>query len=135
MAGPCVGRGQAGLIPPSLRLRDYLEHMLTAITRIQAFTAGMPEATFHLDARTQDAVIRNLEIVGEAAHNVMRNHPDFARAHPSVPWRRAYEMRNAVSHGYFAVDLETIWRTVRDDLPSLEAQITDLLRSIPDDPP
>jgi len=109
--------------------------MLAAITRIKQFTAAMPETTFLNDAKIQDAVIRNLEIIGEAARNIMQRHPDFARAHPSVPWRRAYEMRNAVSHGYFAVDLETIWRTVRDDLPSVEAQITALLRSMPDEPP
>jgi len=123
------------LIPPTLRLRDYLEHILAATTRIRQFTDAMPEATFLNDPKTQDAVIRNLEIIGEAARNVMRRHPDFARAYPSVPWRRAYEMRNAVSHGYFAVDLDTVWRTVRDDLPSVEAQITTLLRSMPDESP
>jgi len=62
-------------------------------------------------------------------------HPNFPRTHSTVPWRRAYEMRNAVSHGYFAVDLDTIWRTIRDDLPSVEAHITALLRAMPDDPP
>ena len=123
------------MIPPTLRLRDYLEHILAAITRIAAFTAAMSEATFLDDAKTQDAVIRNLEIVGEAAHNVMRRHPDFVRAHPTVPWRRAYEMRNAVSHGYFAVDLDTVWRAIRDDLSSVEAQITALLHSMPDQGP
>lgn len=59
--------------------------MLAATTRIKQFTAAMPEATFLNDAKTQDAVIRNLGIIGEAARNVMRRHPDFARAHPSVP--------------------------------------------------
>lgn len=123
------------MTPATLRLHDYLEHMLTAIARINEFTAAMPEAAFLSDVKTQDAVIRNLEIIGEAARNVIRRHPVFARAHPSVPWRGAYEMRNAISHGYFAVDLETIWRTIRDDLPSLEAQLTALLTSMPDEPP
>ena len=122
------------MIPSTLRLRDYLEHMLAAIARIKEFTANMPEATFMDDTRTQDAVIRNLEILGDAARNVMHRHPEFARAHPSVPWRRAYEMRNAVSHGYFAVDLDTIWRTIRDDLPAVEAQVTALLIGMPLEP-
>jgi uncharacterized protein with HEPN domain len=133
MARSRHGRGETHLIPPSLRLRDYLEHMLTAILRINQFTAAMSEATFLIDEKTQDAVIRNLEIIGEAARNVMHRHADFAQMHQAVPWRRAYEMRNAVSHGYFAVDLETIWRTVRDDLPSLEAQITSLCGALPDE--
>ncbi len=96
------------MIPPTLRLHDYLEHMLAAIVRIKQFTAAMTQKTFLADAKTQDAVIRNLEIIGESAGTVLRRQPDFARTHSTVPWRRAYEMRNAVSHGYFAVDLDTI---------------------------
>jgi uncharacterized protein with HEPN domain len=82
--------------------------MLAATGRIANFTSGMTEAAFLADAKTQDAVIRNLEIIGEAAHSVLRRHAEFASAHPEVPWRRAYETHNAVSHGYFEVDLITI---------------------------
>lgn len=65
---------------------------------------------------------------------MLRRHVEFANAHPEVPWRRAYETRNAVSHGYFDVDLITIWTTIRDDLPALERQLTALLSAIPDEP-
>jgi len=108
--------------------------MPAAIGRISTFTSGMTEAAFLADARTRDAVIRNLEIIGEAAHSVLRRHAEFANAHPEVPWRRAYETRNAVSRGYFEVDLITIWTTIRDDLPALERHLTALLSVIADEP-
>jgi uncharacterized protein with HEPN domain len=122
------------VIRPAQRLRDCVEHMLADTGRIATFTSGMTEAAFLADARTQDAVIRNLEIIGEAAHNVPRRHAEFANAHPEVPWRRAYETRHAVRHGYFDVDLITIWTTMRDDLPALERQLTAVLSAITDEP-
>jgi uncharacterized protein with HEPN domain len=122
------------VIRPTHRLHDYLEHMLTAIGRIAAFTSGMAEAEFLHDTKTQDAVMRNLEIIGEAAHNVLRRHAEFASTHPQIPWRLDYELRNSVSHGYSDVDLEIVWATTRDDLPALEEQLTALLRAIPEEP-
>jgi len=79
------------------------------------------------DRKTQDAVIRNLEIIGEACNNVSRNHPDFAVQHAIVPWGFAYEMRNALAHGYFNVDLSIVWQTIQNDLPSLKAQVVTLI--------
>ena len=72
------------------------------------------------DRKTQDAVIRNLEVIGEACNNVTKNHPDFAAQHATVPWGFAYEMRNALAHGYFNVDLAIIWQTIQNDLPALK---------------
>ena len=71
----------------------------------------------------QDAVIRNLEIIGEASHNIEQKFPDFARAHPELPLAVAYQMRNAVAHGYFKVDLEIVWNTIENDLSPLLAQV------------
>ncbi len=73
--------------------------------------------------KTPDAVIRNLEIIGEAARNIERNHAAFAAQHADVPWGIAYEMRNALAHGYFKVDFEIVWRTIENDLPGLEKKI------------
>ena len=67
----------------------------------------------------QDAVIRNLESVGEACRNIERNCKDFAIAHPELPLTVAYEMRNTLAPGYFKVDLQIVWKTVQKDLPSL----------------
>ena len=90
------------------RLAEYLGHILQAIARIQEYVRGMDETAFAQDRRTQDAVIRNFEILGEAARNVEKRYPEFAAQHPDVPWTVAYEMRNVLSHGYFKVDLAVV---------------------------
>jgi hypothetical protein len=64
------------------------------------------------DAKTQDAVIRNFEIIGEAAQGIRQRYPDFIAIHPDLPWRSAYGMRNALTHGYFDVDLEQVWQAI-----------------------
>ncbi len=101
------------------RAGDYLAHILEAIDRIQRYTSGMPQETFLTDLLVQDAVIRNLEIIGDACHNIEVHCPEFAAAHPELPLAVAYQMRNAVAHGYFKVDLAVIWRTIQQDLPGL----------------
>ena len=106
-----------------LRVTDYLQHILEAIGNIQDYTTGMDLDAFMDDRKTRDAVIRNLEVIGEACNNVARNHPDFALLHANVPWGFAYEMRNALSHGYFTVDLAVVWQTVQNDLPALKSQV------------
>lgn len=109
-----------------LRIADHLQHILEAIDNIRDYTAGMDLAAFTADRKTRDAVIRNLEVIGEACNNVIKNHPDYAAAHSAVPWGFAYEMRNALSHGYFSVDLAIVWQTIQQDLPGLRAQIARL---------
>lgn len=71
--------------------------------------------------------MRNLEFIGEACNNVAKHDPDCARRHSHVPWGFAYEMRNALAHGYFTVDLDIVWATVQSDLPGLKAQVNALL--------
>lgn len=110
----------------ALRTADYLDHILEAIAQIAAYTEGVDSEAFSKDRKTQDAVIRNLEIIGEACNNIARHHPEFEAQHPEVPWRFAYEMRNALAHGYFAVDVAIVWQTVQRDLPLLRTQIQGL---------
>ena len=110
-----------------LRVPDYLEHILEAIANIQDYTSGMDLDAFMADRKTRDAVIRNLEIIGEACNNVAKNHPTFAAEHAEIPWGFAYEMRNALSHGYFTVDHAIVWQTIKQDLPTLNAQIAILV--------
>jgi uncharacterized protein with HEPN domain len=81
--------------------------------------AGMDSAGFAADERTQDAVIRNLEVIGEASRRIQARHPEFVAEHPELPLSSAYQMRNAVAHGYFAVDMDIVWTTVVNDLPVL----------------
>lgn len=105
------------------RLADYLVHILEAIGRVHRYTENMPELAFLDNELVQDAVIRNFEIIGEASRNIERHYPAFAEAHPEVPLAFAYEMRNALAHGYFKVDLEIVWKTIQRDLPILAEQV------------
>ena len=109
-----------------LRLANYLRHIPDAIDNIRTYTTGMDLAAFRADRKTQDAVIRNLEVIGEACNNIAKNHSAFASSHASVPWGFAYEMRNALSLGFFTVDLAIVWQTVQNDLPGLRVQIASL---------
>lgn len=107
-------------------MRTYLQHILEAIDNIQDYTTGMDLDAFMADRKTRDAVIRNLEIIGEACNNVAKNHGCFATEHAEVPWGFAYEMRNALSHGYFTVDHAIVWQTIQQDLPKLRSQISEI---------
>lgn len=108
----------------ALRVPDYLAHMVRAIDRIGRYTAGMNETEFLSSELTQDAVIRNIEIIGEASGNILRAGPEFAARHSDIPWQVIYTMRNRVSHGYDKVDLQIVWKTVCSDLPGLLVQVT-----------
>lgn len=107
----------------SLRAGDYLAHMLDAIQRIRRYARNKSEAEFFADEQLQDAVIRNIEIIGEAARNITMQAPEFAKQNASVPWAALYAMRNRVSHGYWVVDVAVVWQVVERDLAQLEAQI------------
>ncbi len=109
--------------PGKLRIAEYLSHIIDAINKIDRYTSDVPEVDFLNDEKTQDAVIRNFEIIGEACNNIAKLHPEFAAQHPEVPWGIAYEMRNALSHGYHKVDLEIVWKTIHANLPELAVQV------------
>jgi uncharacterized protein with HEPN domain len=89
--------------------------------------APLGQPAFDADFKSQDAVIRNLEIIGEACSNICKLDPEFALAHPEIPWSNAIGNRNALSHGYFSVDLELVWATVWRDLPNLKVAVQNLL--------
>lgn len=85
----------------SFRIPDYLGHILEAIRRIEEYTEDLTEAAFLAHEQVQDAVIRNIEIMGEAARRIDRRYPDFASQHPEVPWGEMYVMRNRVRMAIF----------------------------------
>ena len=103
----------------SLRVPDYLGHILAAIERIERHTADVDELGFLNSELIQDAVIRNIEIIGEAANNIQRVDPAFAAAKFEIPWQVMYAMRNRLSHAYDKVDFEMVWKTICNDLPDL----------------
>ena len=96
-----------------------------------SYVEEIDEQSFSKDSMIQDAVIRNFEIIGEAARNVEKRYPQFAGEHPQVPWAVAYEMRNVLAHGYFKVDLRVVWQTIKRDLPQLQAQVGQLRNEWP----
>ena len=77
-----------------LRIPDYLEHIVEGIERIHRYVSDVSEVNFLADEKTQDAVIRNFENIGEAAHNIERYHSTFADAHPDIPWTVVYANGN-----------------------------------------
>ena len=110
------------------RLRDYLNHILEAIARIERYVEDINELEFVNNELIQDAVIRNIEIIGEASRNIEKHYPDYAQEHPEVPFSLVYEMRNAVAHGYFKIDYEVVWKTLERDIPAFENSILVLLK-------
>ncbi len=119
------------MIQDPQRLSDYLDHLLEAIERIRRYAEALDESTFLHNEMAQDAILRNIEIIGEASHNIERDYPEFAAQHPELPLAAAYQMRNAVAHGYFKVDFEIVWKTVQNDLADLYRRVQEARRNLP----
>ncbi len=101
------------------RLQDYLEHIREAAATACAYAEGMSKADFLADTRTQQAVVMNLIIIGEAATKLLQDHADFTGRHVEIPWRSMKGMRNRIAHGYFEINLDVVWDTVQTALPAL----------------
>ncbi len=101
-----------------------LRHVLDAADRIADYLNGTDRDGFLSNRMLQDAVIRNLEIIGEACVNLA---PELRDAHPEVPWQKASGIRNRLVHGYFDVDLGIVWQTAVDSLPPFAAQVRAIL--------
>jgi uncharacterized protein with HEPN domain len=105
------------------RDRLYLTHILDAIQRIESFAVD-GRAAFLVDEKTQSAVMRQLEIIGEAAKQVSAE----AKAQsPDVPWRAMAATRDRLIHGYFAVRLDIVWNVVENELPRIRKSVIRLL--------
>ncbi len=104
-----------------------LAEMVEALGRIDRYVSGLDEGAFLQDDRTADAVIRNLEIIGEAAARLPESVRDAA---PDVPWRRIVGLRNRIVHEYFAVDLALVWAIVRDEVAVLRRDLESLRRTL-----
>lgn len=105
------------------RLADYLDHMLEAAQQACLYVEGLEKSDFLEDKRTQQAVILNLVILGEAVTKLLNQDETFAVRYPQVPWRSIKGMRNRLAHGYFEINLDVVWDTVQTALPRLVAQL------------
>jgi len=109
---------------PKRDILDYLTDIAEAIDAAQSFVVGMDTIQFRADRRTVYAVTHALEIVGEAARRI----PEPVRVrYPAVPWRLMSGMRDRLIHGYDTVDLDVLWKTVTEDLPTTRPLIAEVI--------
>jgi uncharacterized protein with HEPN domain len=112
---------------PKRDWRLYFEDIFECINKIGIYTAGMAYNEFVKDDKTIDAVVRNLEVIGEAARQV----PDsIKQKYSDIPWKEIIGLRNRVIHEYFGVDFEIVWEIITHDLPKLKEKIGNVLREV-----
>ncbi len=102
----------------------FLKHILESIEQVEDYTKDLSEDRFMESIEKQDAVIRRLEIIGEAVKNLPE---DFKEKHADVEWNKAMAIRNILIHQYFGIDLKIVWDTVGESLPEFKKQIESLL--------
>ena len=100
--------------------RFYLQDMITSADKVVIYTDGMDQSGFVGSGLNYDATVRNLELIGEAATHIP---DDVCKANPQIPWRRIIATRNRLIHGYLGIDNDTLWSTIRDDIPALLPQL------------
>lgn len=102
----------------------FLKHILESINEIDRFLEGISEEEFSRDVKTQDAVARRIEIVGEAIKNLPAS---FKKKHSEIEWHEIAGMRDKLIHHYFGIEMSIVWATSKKDLPTLKKQISKIL--------
>jgi uncharacterized protein with HEPN domain len=106
---------------------DYIKDILISIQDVEEFTSGITFEDFLHDKKTIKAVIRSLEVLGEASKKI----PDAVKTrYPRIPWKRMAGMRDKLIHEYFGVDLQIVWNVVKQELPPVKPAIEELVRAI-----
>ncbi len=98
----------------------FIEHILESISNIELFTKSVSKQSFLENKEKQSAVIRQIEIIGEAVKNLSNS---FREKYPIIPWKDIVGMRDKLMHHYFGVDLNAVWKVVKEDLPDLKKDI------------
>ena len=105
----------------------YLTDIVAAMESIERFIAGMTFEEFQQDDKTFSAVIRKFEIIGEASRNIPE---EIKQKHPAVPWKEMSGMRDRLIHGYFGVDSNLVWLTVKNRMPAAKKMIQEVLAGL-----
>ena len=100
-----------------------LEDVTVSIEKIERYMHGLTMDSFKTDEKTVDAVVRNLEIIGEAVRQIPS---EFKEKNSNVPWSQIAGLRNRIVHDYFGLDIEMIWHIVTSDLPELKTKISEI---------
>jgi len=106
----------------------FLSDIIKSIDNIERYTSGFDLEHFLKADMEQFAVVRNLEIIGEASHAI---HEEFKIAHPTIPWRSIHAFRNIIVHEYFDVDMEAVWNVIIKDLPLLKTVVKEAMLNEP----
>ena len=105
----------------------FLNHILDAIKKIEKYTQGIDEETFKINDLVQDGVIRQIEIIGEA---VKRLSDELTSQSPHIPWQDIAGMRDKLIHDDFGVDIDTVWLTVKKDIPDFKEEIKRIIERL-----
>jgi len=111
-------------------VRLYTTDVLDCITKIEKYIIGLTFSEFEKNDLVVDAVIRNIEIIGEAARNIPQS---ILELHPQIDWKKIIGLRNIAAHVYFNVDLTIVWRIVKNRLPKLKNTVTEILSNMPEE--
>lgn len=104
---------------------NFVEHALDAIKKIESYLDGVDFETYCANDMLFDAVVREIEIIGEASNNIS---VEFQKKHPDIPWHKVISMRNTLIHEYFGVDKELVWNTCLENLPELKNIFSKILK-------
>jgi uncharacterized protein with HEPN domain len=106
------------------RDKEYLSDIIEAIERIAQYAEGLAYSDFIQDKKTQDAVVRNLEVIGEAAKGITGA---LKKRYPEIPWSDMAKLRDRLAHHYFGINYEIVWNIVSKELPSVHDQLASVL--------
>lgn len=110
-----------------IEYKDYVADIADSISKIEKFVGNFSFEEFEKDEKTIYAVVRAIEIIGEAIKNIPAS---VKRSHKEIPWKDATDMRNKLIHEYFGVNIKVVWKTIQEDIPELKEKMAELLKEL-----